>query len=152
MKARAESIEDIRRFNRHYVPMMALLDQKYLDTNYSAMEVNVLIEIGEQEGCSAKDIIALLRLDKGYLSRLVRRFEEEGLVERIPSKDDGRLRQLYLTEGGRDVVSDLVEKGVRLADSVLSEATDEQCEEVAMCMERIIRIIEGGTSEKDATA
>ena len=85
MRTRRESIDLIRMFNRRYVPVMRLLDRSYLGTGSSTLEIAVLIEIGEREAVSARDISRLLSVDKGYLSRTIRRFEEQGLVARTAS-------------------------------------------------------------------
>jgi GNAT superfamily N-acetyltransferase len=42
-----------------------------------------------------------LSLDPGYLSRILRGFDEKGLIDRRPSQSDGRQSVLYLTKRGR---------------------------------------------------
>lgn len=143
MGTREDSIKDIRYFNRHYVPAMRLLDQKYLDTPYTVMEADVLIEIGEHPGCSARDMVRQLHVDKGYLSRMLKRFETEGLLERNPSPTDGRVRELCLTHEGETYVADLVQKGVQAVDSAFSDASDAELAEAASCLGRVIQLMEG---------
>ena len=41
-----------------------------------------------------------LDLDQGYLSRILRSFEERGLIRRQPSEDDARQQIVSLTEAG----------------------------------------------------
>ena len=111
MRTRRESIDLIRMFNRRYVPVMRLLDRSYLGTGSSTLEIAVLIEIGEREAVSARDISRLLSVDKGYLSRTIRRFEEQGLVARTASGADARVQLLSLTDSGRDRVAELSDSG-----------------------------------------
>ncbi|MGN0071344.1 MAG: MarR family winged helix-turn-helix transcriptional regulator [Atopobiaceae bacterium] len=142
MPIRMQSIDRIRFFNRHYVPMMGLLNQRYLGSSWSTMEADVLIEIGRHPGCTARDIAEELKLDKGYLSRILRRFEEDGLLRRTPDEQDGRCKRLGLTTRGTDEAAVLIDEGRALVGSILSGATDEECAEIADSMERIERIIQ----------
>lgn len=97
MPTRTLSINRIRFFKRHYVPMMGLLGQRYLGSSWSTMEADVLIQIGKRPGCTARGIAEELKLDKGYLSRILRHFEEDGLLRRTPDEQDGRRKHLGLT-------------------------------------------------------
>lgn len=118
MRTRRESIDLIRMFNRRYVPVMRLLDRSYLGTGSSTLEIAVLIEIGEREAVSARDISRLLSVDKGYLSRTIRRFEEQGLVARTASGVDARVQLLSLTDSGRDRVAELSDSGADVVRSL----------------------------------
>lgn len=149
MPGRRDSLDQIRRFNRHYVPLMRLLDRSYLDTGLSTLEAAALIEIGENDGCSARDISRLLHMDKGYLSRAISRFEGRGLVERTPSPEDARLQLLSLTDAGRTYVAELGVAGEDIVGKVFAGATDAQLEEVASSLAHVLEILEkGGTHEQ----
>ena len=142
MGSRKESVDQIRRFNRRYVPAMRLLDRSYLDTGLASLEAAALLEIGENGGCSARDISRRLNMDKGYLSRAIRRFEEEGLVEKSPSPDDGRLQALALTDAGRARIAELAESGAGIVEDAFVGATDEELARVAGTMRTILEILE----------
>ena len=139
---RRESNELIRRFNRTYVPAMRLLDRSYLDTGMSTLEAATLLEIGEGDGVSARDIARKLGMDKGYLSRAVARFESEGWVERSPSPEDGRLQVLALTEAGRKRVEELAQRGMRIVEAAFDGATDAELARVAKAMGTILSTLE----------
>lgn len=139
--SRTDAIDQIRHFNRHYVPAMHLLDQRYQHTDYTTMEADVLIELSEQPGRSARELIQLFGIDKGYLSRMLGRFEGEGLLERTASPDDGRVKLLSLTDAGEALAAELAEAGRRIVGEAVGEATDEEYEEIAACMRRILRIM-----------
>ena len=152
MPTRTESIDDIRRFNRHYVPAMHLLDQHYLDTPYLTMEADVLIELSERPGLSARDLVSRLGVDKGYLSRMLGRLEGEGLLVRSPSPDDGRVKLLRLTEAGTAEADELTEAGRAVVAEVVGDASDEDYAEVARCMCRILEVMARTRDEDDAVA
>lgn len=143
MRTRRESIDLIRMFNRRYVPVMRLLDRSYLGTGSSTLEIAVLIEIGEREAVSARDISLLLSVDKGYLSRTIRRFEEQGLVARTASGVDARVQLLSLTDSGRDRVAELSDSGADVVAEAFRDADDDALARVADAMNVILGILEG---------
>lgn len=143
MRTRRESIDLIRMFNRRYVPVMRLLDRSYLGTGSSTLEIAVLIEIGERETVSARDISRLLSVDKGYLSRTIRRFEEQGLVARTASGADARVQLLSLTDSGRDRVAELSDSGADVVAEAFRDADDDELARVANAMNVILGILEG---------
>lgn len=143
MRTRRESIDLIRMFNRRYVPVMRLLDRSYLGTGSSTFEIAVLIEIGEREAVSARDISRLLSVDKGYLSRTIRRFEEQGLVARTASGADARVQLLSLTDSGRDRVAELSDSGADVVAEAFRDADDDELARVADAMNVILGILEG---------
>lgn len=143
MRTRRESIDLIRMFNRRYVPVMRLLDRSYLGTGSSTLEIAVLIEIGEREAVSARDISRLLSVDKGYLSRTIRRFEEQGLVARTASGADARVQLLSLTDSGRDRVAELSDSGADVVAEAFRDADDDELACVADAMNVILGILEG---------
>ena len=143
MRTRRESIDLIRMFNRRYVPVMRLLDRSYLGTGSSTLEIAVLIEIGEREAVSARDISRLLSVDKGYLSRTIRRFEEQGLVARTASGADARVQLLSLTDSGRDRVAELSDSGADVVAEAFRDADDDELARVADALNVILGILEG---------
>ncbi|MEE8722920.1 MAG: MarR family winged helix-turn-helix transcriptional regulator [Eggerthellaceae bacterium] len=141
MKSRQTSIDAIRRFNRTYVPAMRLLDRSYQDTGMSTLETAALLEIGEHDGCSARDISRTLNMDKGYLSRALSRFEKEGLITRTPSSTDARVQTLSLTGSGKAAEARLTQMGTRIVENAFSDATDEDLAQVAAAMNTVLAFL-----------
>lgn len=100
-------VHAIRKFNRFYTNILGLLEQHLLQSDYSLSEARVLFEIGHDENCTATMLIDKLRLDAGYLSRILKRFEKQELICRVRSEEDGRLYHLSLTDRGREILSRL---------------------------------------------
>lgn len=115
-----KAASDIRRFNRFYLPFFRLLTQKYLNSDYSMAEARILYEIYEQGKISATDIVSRLHVDKGYLSRILRRFEDRAIIQKETSNADLR----------RSVIS-LTETGTRLTESLIAESNRQIAEELA---------------------
>jgi DNA-binding MarR family transcriptional regulator/GNAT superfamily N-acetyltransferase len=95
------AVARVRRFNRFYTRRLRLLDAGHLGSPFSLSEVRVLYEIAHGDGASAGTVAALLHLDAGYLSRMLRSFRRRGLVAAVAAADDRRRRALRLTPAGR---------------------------------------------------
>ena len=100
-------VESVRRFNRFFTQRIGVLDESLLDSGLTLTQARVLFEIGACETTTAGDLISLLRLDAGYLSRILQDFKESGLVKRRPSPDDGRRALLSLTSKGQKKFTEL---------------------------------------------
>ena len=109
---RAARIDAVRRFNRLYTRRIGVLADGYLHSPFSLAEVRVLYELAHTGRLTATDLARKLELDAGYLSRIVGRFVERGLLDRTRSERDGRESWLSLSPAGRAVFEPL-ESGAR---------------------------------------
>src|SRR3712207_4414108 len=94
-------IAQVRRFNRDVTQRVGALDDRFLARDRPLGEARVLWEIG----AGGRDVRALrerLGLDSGYLSRLLRRLEADGLVTVEPGAPDRRVRIARLTRAGHE--------------------------------------------------
>src|SRR5262249_30308056 len=99
--AHVAHVAAVRRFNRFYTKQIGILDEGLLRSPFSLAEVRVLYEIAHGKDGAAAELAESLRLDAGYLSRILRRFQKGGLVRRETSAADGRRSLLTLTPKGR---------------------------------------------------
>src|SRR4029079_9009435 len=97
----------VRAFNRFYTRKLGVLDQQLLKSTFSLSEARVLYELAHRQDPSAKEIGAELGLDAGYLSRIVQRFDERGMITREPLPSDRRQYRLGLTAKGRQAFAKL---------------------------------------------
>jgi DNA-binding MarR family transcriptional regulator/GNAT superfamily N-acetyltransferase len=102
-----DQIAAVRGFNRFYTSKLGVLDQRLLKSPFSLSEARVLYELAHREDPAAKEIGIELGLDPGYLSRIVRKFCEDGLITRKPLQSDRRQYRLGLTARGRQAFAKL---------------------------------------------
>jgi DNA-binding MarR family transcriptional regulator/N-acetylglutamate synthase-like GNAT family acetyltransferase len=100
-------VSAIRRFNRFYTKQIGLLRPGQLESPFSLTEVRILYELAHQEGLTAAELTRELGIDSGYISRILRGFEQRGLIERARSESDARQAHLRLTSAGREAFGGL---------------------------------------------
>jgi DNA-binding MarR family transcriptional regulator/GNAT superfamily N-acetyltransferase len=97
----------VRAFNRFYTNVIGLVYGMYLDMPYSLTEARLLYELARQERTPVTQLRTRLDIDAGYLSRVLARFEADGLVTRQRSEADARRQVIALTEAGRAAAAEL---------------------------------------------
>jgi DNA-binding MarR family transcriptional regulator/GNAT superfamily N-acetyltransferase len=93
-------VEKVRRFNRFYTRRIGVLNEKLLRSPFSLTEVRVLYELAHRDKPTATELGNELRLDPGYLSRLLGGLEKRRLVAKTPADTDARQSLLALTKRG----------------------------------------------------
>jgi len=125
MSVTAEQIARVRAFNRDYTRRIGVLGEGLLDSPYSLTEVRVMYEVAHRPGITAGELTEELGVDKGYMSRILKRFEARKLVARQPSAKDGRRHHLRLTPAGKKVFTPLDRRSqqqVRVTLSALDQS------------------------------
>jgi DNA-binding MarR family transcriptional regulator/GNAT superfamily N-acetyltransferase len=98
-----QHIEAVRRFSRFYTRRIGVLHEGLLGTSLSLTEGRVIYELAQRDQPTASELIAELGLDPGYLSRILRRFEDQKLVRRLAFPNDARQNLVMLTQRGREL-------------------------------------------------
>jgi DNA-binding MarR family transcriptional regulator/GNAT superfamily N-acetyltransferase len=100
-------IAAVRRFSRFYTRELGLLRESLVGAGFSLTESRVLYELANREQVTASELAADLDLDHGYLSRILRRFGEDGLLKKSRAPDDGRQSLIAITAKGRKAFAPL---------------------------------------------
>lgn len=95
------TIETVRQFNRFYTKQIGLLHEGLLQSPFSLSEARVIYEMAQHDAITAGELCQILGLDPGYLSRMVRKFKKQNLLQSRRSEFDGRQTLLTLNEAGR---------------------------------------------------
>jgi DNA-binding MarR family transcriptional regulator/GNAT superfamily N-acetyltransferase len=131
----------VRRFNRLYTRRIGVLNEQLLDSGFTLAEVRLLYEVAHRDGPSATDVGHELRLDPGYLSRLIQRLRKRGLLDRRPSPADRRRSVLTLTRRGRDTFASLDRRSHDEVAGMLLPLGDEGRNRLVDAMGRIERLL-----------
>jgi DNA-binding MarR family transcriptional regulator/GNAT superfamily N-acetyltransferase len=140
-----QRIGAVRRFNRLYTRRIGVLQDGFLDTPYSLAEARVLYELSQREKATASEVAAALGLDHGYLSRILRGFNERGLIVKTASPSDRRQSLLSLTVKGRLAFAPLDQRSQDDVGAMLSKLSPTDQDRVVAAMHTIERVL-GETS------
>jgi len=135
-------VEKVRRFSRTVTQRVGALDDRYLALNRPLGQARVLWEIGAG-GAAGVDLRALrtrLDLDSGYLSRLLRALEEDGLVAIEVNPADRRVRLARLTEAGLAERAELDDRSNLAAASLLAALNERQRDRLVSAMAEVERL------------
>jgi len=102
-----DRIAAVRSFNRFFTRQIGVLREGLLHSDFTLTETRVLYELAHHGEQASSALCRDLGLDRGYLSRIVSKFEQDGLLKKVPSATDGRSKSLQLTEHGREVYEPL---------------------------------------------
>lgn len=139
------TIQDIRSFNRFYTNVIGALDySRQLYAPYTLTEARVLYELAHSPRTDAADLRGELSLDAGYLSRILAKFEQDGLIERAPSETDTRRRHITLTARGREAADLLDERSREAVGSLLATVPADDRPRLTEAMRTIRDVLSDG--------
>jgi DNA-binding MarR family transcriptional regulator len=137
------AIEQVRSFNRTVTQRIGVLQDEYLARGRPLGASRVLWEVGRGP-VDVRALRARLDLDSGYLSRLLRSLEGDGLVVVEPAAADRRVRTVRITDAGRAERAVLDRESDALAASLLAPLGDGQRERLVAAMGVVERLLTAG--------
>jgi DNA-binding MarR family transcriptional regulator/GNAT superfamily N-acetyltransferase len=136
-----KQVSILRAFNRFYTRKIGVLDGM-ASTPFSLAEARVLYELAHRERPTATDIRTELGLDAGYMSRILRDFEQRKLVRREQSKADERQRFLSLTTKGRGEFAPLDERSNRDIAAMLERLSSAERKQLVEAVHTVRRLLD----------
>lgn len=130
----------VRRFNRTVTQRIGALNDAFLSRSRPLGQARVLWEIGTS-GCDVRLLRARLDLDSGYLSRLLRALETDGLVTVSQSESDARIRTAHLTPEGLTERALLDDRSDEAAVSILTPLSTSQKDRLVTAMAEVERLL-----------
>jgi DNA-binding MarR family transcriptional regulator/GNAT superfamily N-acetyltransferase len=150
-----ERIESVRRFNRFYTRRIGVLQEGVLQSPFSLTECRLLWELAhcdKDTGTTATELARTLELDTGYLSRLLSRFKERGLIKAARSKNDARHLHLSLTAAGRRAFEPLDARSQHDVQTLLARLTDAEQQDLLQSFSRIERLLDDSAPKTSRAA
>src|SRR4249920_1968247 len=136
-----KQVEQVRRFNRLVTQRAGALDDHFLGRDRPLGESRLLYEIGS-DGSDLLELRRRLALDSGYVSRLVRGLEKDGLVRLAPGGGDQRVRTARLTPAGRREVREMNQRSDEAAEALLRSLMPSQRTRMVTAMAEVCRLLQ----------
>ncbi len=130
-------IAAVRRFSRTYTRVIGALREGLLDSGFTLAEARVLYELAQRDDLTAAELGRELEVDAGYLSRILQRFERDGLLSRVPSPTDRRQALLSLTDAGHDAFAPLDARSRKEVGALLARLSEPAQASLVTAMGRI---------------
>ena len=135
-------IAAVRRFSRSYTSAIGALREGLHDSAFSLTEARVLYELAHRRDLTAGALARELGLDPGYLSRILRRLAQNGLLQRVAATADRRQRRLVLTDAGHAAFAPLEAASRQEIGALLTRLTEPAQAELVQAMRRIETLLE----------
>lgn len=138
-----DSVATVRSFNRFYTNVIGVLHEGLVRSPYSLTEARVIFELAQRDTAEVLALRRSLDLDAGYLSRMLTRFEADGLITRERSAADARRQIIRLTRQGRAAYSMLDEGSDDEVRALLADHSEEQRRRLVAAMDTIRGVLDG---------
>lgn len=136
-------IAALHAFNRAYTRRLGLLNARLDRSPFTLTEARILYEIAHRADLTAADIARTLGLDRGQLSRTLKRFAGRGLIETSMHPEGGRRRPISLTAAGREAFAGLERNTRQAVGALLDELPRDQRGTLVAAVTTLTRIFEG---------
>ena len=143
-----DPVTTLRRFNRSWSQRVGVLDESFLGSGRPLGPSRLLFEL-RGGGSSVRELRERMDLDSGYLSRLLRQLEGEGLISVSPDPADARRRIATLTQRGVAAQQDLDDRSDALAHGLVDALSERQRVRLADCLDQADRLVRAATVSLD---
>jgi DNA-binding MarR family transcriptional regulator len=137
-----DQVAAMRSFNRYWTGVIHALDARLLDTPYTLTEARAIYELAQHETMDLLELRSRLGIDPSYLTRILQRFEYDGIVTADAKPADRRRKVLRLTRHGREIFATLDGRSAAENRELLSRLTARDRRRLVEAMDTIRRIIE----------
>ena len=148
-----QRVAAVRAFNRFYTRRIGVLDEHLLGSPFALAGVRVLYELAHWppgEAATASALATKLSLDEGYLSRILRGFEQRGYLRKRSAPGDGRLKALALSPRGRSYFAGLDERSRDEMAAMLSALPLAEQARLTGAMRTIAALLDGRDASRAA--
>jgi DNA-binding MarR family transcriptional regulator/GNAT superfamily N-acetyltransferase len=139
-----ERIGTVRQFNRFFTRQIGVLREGLLHSPYPLTDARILFELGQCNQVTASRLGRELGLDAGYLSRILARLEQQGLLEKVRSENDGRQLLVSLTAAGREAFALLDQRSREEVSEMLEDLSEEDQQRLLKAMQTIESVLSNG--------
>lgn len=136
----SEPIPTVRSFYRALTLRVGVFTDRFLGRGRPLGQSRLVFEIGT-EGASVRELRSRLDIDAGYLSRLLRSLEWQGLVEVAPLESDLRSRHARLTQEGLEELEELDRLGDRFAEATLESLSETERTRLVTAMSDVEKLL-----------
>lgn len=141
----AQEIDDqvlnVRHFNRFHTKLVGALNEGLLASDFSLVQVRLMFELNHNDNLAASDLMDILKLDRGYLSRLIASLEEQNLITKTPDAKNGKRMVLALTTQGKLIEDKLEQLSSKQVADLISPLPNTERRQLVRSMQHIEKLL-----------
>ena len=118
-----------------------LLEESGIDL--TKLHFIILKKVKQNEGVKQNDLAFFTNRNKSSLTRIINTLEKKNYIARIPSKEDKRINQLYITIQGEKMLEKAKPLFMKFAGMVESGLSKEEIENTIEILKRIQKNVLG---------
>jgi len=138
-------IDKVRSFNRFHTLLVGALNEGLLDSDFPLVQVRLMFELANSTNIAAADLVEILSVDRGYLSRMISDLFKQGLIEKTPDPKNNKRIILSLSAKGQDTFSKLNDASANEVRELIAPLSDLEKDELVVSMDKIRHLL-GDTS------
>jgi DNA-binding MarR family transcriptional regulator/GNAT superfamily N-acetyltransferase len=142
-----KDIFNIRKFNRFHTRLVGALDEGLLKSDFSLVQVRLMYELAHGDNLAASDLKDILKLDRGYLSRLISSLEDKDLLKKTPDGKNAKRLVITLTDRGQAVENELEQSSSKQVADLLAPLSDTDRKQLLRSMAHIQKLLDTSTPE-----
>lgn len=136
-----EYIDQIRAFNRFYTKILGVLNKSYLGSEFGLSEIRVIQDVYLHPNRNAKEITRELNMDKGLLSRILKKLKAKEYIYREKATNDNRREFVKLTKHGEEVYHTLNMAANQSIEEIFAGLDESRLQEIVKSMKTIFSLI-----------
>lgn len=117
------------------------LHERLKEHNFTTIQMRVLAILSVMAGITVNELAVFAVTEQSTMSRTLHGMEREGLVRRQNRPGDMRVRELHLTEQGRDAFRQIWPLMHGSLEHMFEGFSDEECETLIGLLTRVLRNI-----------
>ncbi|MEW7007403.1 MULTISPECIES: bifunctional helix-turn-helix transcriptional regulator/GNAT family N-acetyltransferase [unclassified Lentilitoribacter] len=132
---------NVRHFNRFHTKLVGALNEGLLASDFSLVQVRLMYELNHNDNLAASDLMDILKLDRGYLSRLIASLEEQNLISKTPDANNGKRMVLSLTDKGKHVEDQLEQLSSQQVADLIRPLPNTERRQLVRSMQHIEKLL-----------
>lgn len=110
-----------------------------------------MVQLWEADGLTQAELVRRIGIEQATMANTLSRMQRDGLIERRPSPDDGRVQEIRLTEKGKALRGPAIEAALSVNGHALSGLSPAEREEFLRLLVKAIATF-GGEGEAQEVA
>lgn len=120
----------------------ALFREETAALDVTPVQFSLLVAVGDFPAIDATRLSELICIDRATIGNIVERLETKGLLARQPDTKDKRIKRLYVTTAGQQLVAQVCLVRARIGERLLSPLTPTEAAKFLQLMGKLVGIDE----------